>query len=162
MEYAVLRISGRRICGSSAIFVMRWRGERAGRDFAVLFRTNTQPRLLMEQMMEYNIPFRTRDRIPEPLRALDRKGYFLPISGSAQGSRERVIFLQIMNRPKNVISAEIHWTRTRWHSMCGNGISEAEQPWVAERIVTLEHDVMQLRRMNPFAAINYIRKRHRI
>ena len=35
---------------------------------------------------------------------------------------------------------------------------EAEQPWVAERIVTLEHDVMQLRRMNPFAAINYIRK----
>ena len=34
------------------------------RDFAVLFRTNTQPRLLMEQMMEYNIPFRTRDRIP--------------------------------------------------------------------------------------------------
>ena len=29
---------------------------------------------------------------------------------------------------------------------------------MAERIVTLEHDVMQLRRMNPFAAINYIRK----
>ena len=33
-------------------------------EFAVLFRTNTQPRLLMEQLMEYNIPFRTRDTVP--------------------------------------------------------------------------------------------------
>ena len=33
-------------------------------DAAVLFRTNTQPRLLMQQLMEYNIPFRTRDNIP--------------------------------------------------------------------------------------------------
>ena len=34
------------------------------RDFAILFRTNMQPRFLMEQLMAYNIPFRTRDSIP--------------------------------------------------------------------------------------------------
>ena len=34
------------------------------RDFAVLFRTNTQPRFLMEMLMEYNIPFCTKDNIP--------------------------------------------------------------------------------------------------
>ena len=91
------------------------------RDFAVLFRTNTQPRLLMEQMMEYNIPFRTRDRIPNLYEHWIAKDIFAYIR-IAQGSRERRDFLQIMNR--SAISAEIHWTRTRWHSMCGNGISE--------------------------------------
>ena len=33
-------------------------------DIAVLMRTNTQPRQLIEQLMEYNLPFKTKDRIP--------------------------------------------------------------------------------------------------
>jgi DNA helicase-2/ATP-dependent DNA helicase PcrA len=33
-----------------------------------------------------------------------------------------------------------------------------EQPWIAERIVNLEHDIKMLAKMSPYAAINYIRK----
>ena len=127
------------------------------RDFAVLFRTNTQPRLLMEQMMEYNIPFRTRDRIPNLYEHWIAKDIFAYIR-IAQGSRERRDFLQIMNRPKRYISRDSLDEDTVAFDVWEWYFREAEQPWVAERIVTLEHDVMQLRRMNPFAAINYILK----
>lgn len=127
------------------------------RDFAVLFRTNTQPRLLMEQMMEYNIPFRTRDRIPNLYEHWIAKDVFAYIR-IAQGSRERRDFLQIMNRPKRYISRDSLDEDTVAFDVWEWYFREAEQPWVAERIVTLEYDVMQLRRMNPFAAINYIRK----
>ena len=84
---------------------MRWRGERATVIFAVLFRTNIQPRLLMEQMMEYNIPFRTRDRIPNLYEHWIARDIFAYIR-IAQGSRERRDFLQIMNRPKRYISRD--------------------------------------------------------
>jgi len=33
-------------------------------DIAILFRTNIQPRFLMEQLMAYNVDFKTRDQIP--------------------------------------------------------------------------------------------------
>ena len=38
-------------------------GVRPG-DIAVLYRTNAGPRFLMEKLMEYNLPFRTRDTVP--------------------------------------------------------------------------------------------------
>lgn len=125
-------------------------------DFAVLFRTNTQPRLLMEQFLEYNIPFRTRDRIPNLYEHWIAKDIFAYIR-IAQGSRERKDFLQIMNRPKRYITRDsldeetVAFDVWEWFF--------EEQPWVAERIRTLEQDIGRLKRMNPFAAINYIRKR---
>ena len=81
--------------------------ERGGsyEDFAVLFRTNTQPRLLMEQMMEYNVPFRTRERVPNLYEHWIAKDIFAYIR-IASGSRERRDFLQIMNRPKRYISRD--------------------------------------------------------
>lgn len=131
--------------------------ERGGsyEDFAVLFRTHTQPRLLMEQLLEYNIPFRTKDRIPnlyEHWIAKDLLAYLR----IAQGSRERRDFLKIMNRPKRYITREsldaetVAFDAWEWYF--------EEQPWVAERIRKLEADLKRLRRMNPYAAINYIRK----
>jgi DNA helicase-2/ATP-dependent DNA helicase PcrA len=33
-------------------------------DAAVIYRTNTQPRILIGKLMEYNIPFRVRDQMP--------------------------------------------------------------------------------------------------
>lgn len=91
------------------------------RDFAVLFRTNTQPRLLMEQMMEYNIPFRTRDRIPNLYEHWIAKDIFAYIR-IAQGSRERRDFLQIMNRPKRYISRD-SLDEDTVAFVCGKGIS---------------------------------------
>lgn len=130
--------------------------ERGGsfRDFAVLFRTNTQPRLLMEQMLEYNVPFRTRDNIPNLYDHWIAKDIFTYIR-IAQGSRFRKDFLQIMNRPKRYISRE-----SLDEDMVSFDVWEwfyEEQPWIAERIEKLEQDIKLLGRMSPYAAVNYIR-----
>lgn len=123
-------------------------------EFAILFRINTQPRLLMEQLMEYNIPFRTRDNIPNLYDHWIAKDIFTYIR-IAQGSRYRKDFLQIMNRPKRYISRDsldeetVAFDVWAWYY--------EEQPWVAERIERLEYDIKMLSGMKPYAAINYIR-----
>ncbi len=124
-------------------------------EFAVLFRTNTQPRLLMELLMEYNIPFRSRDQIPNFYNHWICKDIFTYIR-IARGSRKRRDFLRIMNRPKRYIGRD---------SLYGEDISFEvwssmfeKQPWIAERIERLEYDLKMLAKMNPYAAINYIRK----
>jgi DNA helicase-2/ATP-dependent DNA helicase PcrA len=124
-------------------------------EFAVLFRTNTQPRFLTEQLMGYNIPVRMKDHIPniyEHWIARDILTY-IRIAG---GSRKRADFLQIMNRPKRYIGRD---------SLCSDPVSfdeweklYEEQPWIAERIERLGYDIQMLSRMSPYAAINYIRK----
>lgn len=123
-------------------------------DVAVLFRTNTQPRLLMEQLLAYNIPFRTKDKIPNLYDHWVAKDMFAYIR-IAMGSRERRDFLQIMNRPKRYITREsldedtVAFDVWEWYF--------EEQPWVAQRIGKLEQDIKMLERMAPYAAINYIR-----
>lgn len=124
-------------------------------EFAVLFRVNTQPRLLMEQLMEYNIPFYAKDSIPNIYKHWIARDLFAYIR-IAQGSRLRSDFLQIMNRPKRYISREslddeqVAFDVWEWFF--------EEQPWVAKRIRQLEHDIKMLERMSPYAAINYIRR----
>ncbi len=124
-------------------------------DFAILFRTNTQPRLLMQQMMEYNIPFKAKDTIPNIYEHWIAKDILAYIR-IAQGSRKRTDFLQIMNRPLRYIGRD---------SLCETEIAfdvwekmYEEQPWIAERIQRLEFDIKILKKMSPYAAINYIRK----
>lgn len=124
-------------------------------DFAILFRTNTQPRLLMEQLLEYNIPFRTRDSIPNLYEHWIAKDIFAYIR-IAMGSRSRRDFLQIMNRPKRYISREsldedtVAFDVWEWFY--------EEQPWVAKRIGQLQHDIKMLSHLSPYAAVNFIRK----
>lgn len=123
--------------------------------FAVLFRTNTQPRLLMEQMMDANIPFKTKEQIPNLYDHWIAKDVFAYIR-IAQGSRDRADFLQIMNRPKRYLGRE---------SMQREQVDQREwerfyekQPWIAERIRRFFKDMEMLGKMSPYAAVNYIRK----
>lgn len=74
-------------------------------DMVVLFRTNLQPRLLMEYFMRYNIPFRTKESIPNIYDHWIAKDILCYIR-IALGSRQRSDFLQIMNRPKRYLSRE--------------------------------------------------------
>lgn len=125
------------------------------KDYAILFRTNTQPRLLMEQLMEYNIPFKIKENVPSLYEHWLAKDILTYIR-IAQGSRERKDFLQIMNRPKRYLSRD----------SIGNGAvsferwkkNYADQPWIAERIERLEYDIGMLKDMSPYAAVNYLRK----
>ena len=124
-------------------------------DFAVLFRTNTQPRQLIEQLLGYNIPFKTRDNIPNVYEHWIARDIFT-YQKIAMGSRSRSDFLQIMNRPKRYLSRDSLTEATvafdEWIKLYD------EQPWMAERIEKLEYDLMLMKRMNPYVSINYIRK----
>lgn len=125
-------------------------------DFAVLFRTNTQPRILMEQLMTYNIPFRTRDNIPNLYEHWITRDILTYIR-LAMGSRERRDILQIMNRPKRYITRESVDEEVIALDAWAEYFYEKKQPWVAERIEQLEADLRVLSRVSPYAAINYIR-----
>lgn len=122
---------------------------------AILFRTNMQPRYLTEQLMEYNIPLRMKDKIPNIYEHWIAKDIFTYIR-IAKGSRRRADFLQIMNRPKRYIGRDSLYEDEiafdEWEKLYD------EQPWIAERIERLEYDVRQLAKMSPYAAINYIRR----
>lgn len=125
------------------------------REMAVLYRTNSGPRFLMEKLMEYNIPFRTRDTVPnlyEHWISLDLLTYIR----LAMGSRSRSDFLQIMNRPNRYISRDSLPEETvsfeRWKTYY------REKDWIADRIENLEYDLKALSRMSPLAAVNYIRQ----
>lgn len=125
-------------------------------DFAVLFRTNTQPRILMEQMMTYNIPFRTRDNIPNLYEHWITRDILTYIR-LAMGGRERRDILQIMNRPKRYITRESVDEEVIAFDAWAEYFYEKKQPWVAERIEQLEADLRVISRISPYAAINYIR-----
>lgn len=125
-------------------------------DIAVLFRTNTQPRFLMEQLLAYNIPFRTRDSIKNLYEHWISRDILTYLRLSL-GSRYRKDFLQVMNRPKRYITRESMEEETIAFDVWAAYFYERKQPWVAERIEQLEADLRVLSRISPFAAINYIR-----
>lgn len=125
-------------------------------DCAVLFRTNTQPRLFMSQLMAYNIPFRTKDNIPNLYEHWITRDILTYIR-LAQGNPTRKDMLKIMNRPNRYLTRDSLMEGTvDFHGWAGYYYGK-KQHWVAERVEQLEADLRVLSRIGPFAAINYIR-----
>lgn len=125
------------------------------KDIVVLFRTNRQPRLFMEQLLDYNIPFRSRDKIPNIYEHWIAKDIFTYLN-IASGNRDRSEFLKIINKPKRYIGRDSLCEKTvafdEWIKIYD------EQPWIAERIEKLWYDIKLISSMSPYSAINYIRK----
>ncbi len=123
-------------------------------EMAILFRTNTQPRFLMEQLMAYNIEFKAKDRIPNLYEHWIARDIFTYIN-IARGSRNRADILAVMNKPKRYIGRDSLYASQisfdEWEKMYD------EQPWIAERIEKFAYDIKLLENMSPYAAINYIR-----
>lgn len=126
-------------------------------DVAVLFRTNTQPRLFMGQLMAYNIPFSSRDTVPNLFDHWIARDILAYIR-LALGSRSRGDVLQVMNRPKRYIGRESLEEPKVAFDAWAEYFYDRGQHWVAERIEQLEADLRVLSRISPFAAVNYIRK----
>ena len=124
-------------------------------DIAVLFRTNTQSRLLIEKLMEYNIPFTMRDSIPNIYEHWIT-GNIISYIRIAMGSKDRKEFLQIINRPKRYVSRE--YINTTEISLEKLKEVYKDKEWMQERIEKLEYDIKLLGRMDTYSAINYIRK----
>ena len=129
-------------------------GVRPG-DIAVLYRTNAGPRFLMEKLMEYNLPFRTRDTVPNLYEHWISRNILTYIR-IAMGSRAREDILQVINRPKRYISRDAMPDETV--SFEKMKAFYAEKDWIAERIESLEGDLRSIARMSPLAAVNYIRQ----
>lgn len=124
-------------------------------EIAVLFRSNVDARIMVETCMEHQIPFHMREQmfnLYEHFIGRDIRAYL----AMALGDRSRRKFLLIMNRPNRYL-----------HRDCvqDNQISfeelrkyYEEKDWILDRIDQLEVDFKILRRMAPYAAIQYIRK----
>lgn len=127
------------------------------REFAVLFRTNMGAKAIVERLMEYNIPFHMRDKLPNLYEHWIAQNLFSYIR-IALGEESRAKYLQIINRPNRYISREAF-------RFCDGNLEqlieyyqEDGKEWMAERIEQLQYDLRMLGKMSPYAAISYIRK----
>ena len=125
------------------------------KDMAVLFRTNMQPRFLMEMMLDYSISFTAKDRIPNIYDHWITRDLFAYID-IARGDRRRSTFLKIMNRPKRYLSRE----SLPYEEVAFDVWEEyyEEQGWMVQRLEKLQMDLKVIAGMRPYSAINYIRK----
>ena len=124
-------------------------------EMAILYRTNSGARFLVETLMEYQIPFQMRDMMPNIYEHWIARNIISYIK-LAMGDRSRKEFLQIMNRPNRYISraaledSQVSFEALRWYY--------EGKDWLCDRIDKLEEDLYLLKNMTPYGAINYIRK----
>lgn len=124
-------------------------------EMAVLFRTNTQPRALLGKLLQYNIPFKMKDTVPNLYDHWISRDIIAYLT-LASGVRERALFLSVMNRPKRYLSreavqeAEVNFDKLKEYY--------GEQEYRKERIEKLEYDLLMLRSLAPYAAVTYLRR----
>lgn len=123
-------------------------------DIAVLFRTNMGPRLLVNKLLEYNIPFRIKDHMQNIYEHWIAKDFMTYIN-LACGSRDRNSLYKIMNRPKRYIARDS--VRTAVFSFDELYTYYRDKDWMTDRIAKLEYDLKMISSMTPYAAISYIR-----
>ena len=124
-------------------------------DAAILFRTNTGPRFLVDKLMEYNVPFHMKDAMPNIYEHFIAKDIISYIKISL-GENTRENYLRIMNRPKRYISREV--LNSEEVSVRNLQNVYSDKRWMAERLEKLEFDLSMLKTMPPCAAVNYIRQ----
>lgn len=123
-------------------------------EMAVLYRTNSGARFLVEILMEYQIPFQMRDVLPNLYDHWIARN-FISYMKLAMGDRSRKEFLQVMNRPNRYISrdaleeSQVSFEALRWHY--------EDKEWMLDRIDKFEEDLNLLKNMTPYGAVNYIR-----
>lgn len=126
-------------------------------EIAVLYRTHTDARALVEKLSESKIPFQMKEKMPNLYQhfiAKDVMAYFRLATGT--GSRSDL--LQIMNRPKRYLARE---------SVCGTDKMMYEEmrkfyeekDWMQDRIDQLELDLRIMGKITPYGALNYLRKK---
>lgn len=124
-------------------------------EMAVLSRTNTGSRGLLGLLMEYNIPFQTKDAVPSLYTHWICGDIFAYIH-AAMGDEGRETLLRIINKPCRYISRSV---------FSGGNVSldeiEAmyeEKPWIAGRIKEFSEILQSIGRRPPYQAITLIRK----
>lgn len=122
---------------------------------AVLVRTTLYASGLIHKLMEYNIPFRIKDSLHNMFEHWVSEDILSYIK-IAMGNSQRSLYLRIINRPMRYISreclasAEVNLEDVKDYYEDKNRM--------LERLEKLEYDLSMIAGMNPYAAINYIRR----
>lgn len=127
------------------------------KEIALLFRTNIQARAIMGKLLSYNIPFQMKDVVPNLFDHWIAKN-IIAYMKVAMGNKERGLMLQIMNRPNRYLARDMlkhsQVDFTKWKlEYKGKG-----KNWAIENIEKLEKNLKWIAKMNPYAAMQYIRK----
>lgn len=126
----------------------------AYKDMAILVRTNTGARTVVEKLIDYNMPFQIRDTIPNLFEHWISRNIFTYLA-IAHGDYSRSSFLKIINRPKRYIHREALSEPVITMDLLREYYKNKD--WMIDRIDRLEYDLKMLRLMAPYASINYIR-----
>lgn len=122
---------------------------------AVLYRTGNDARVLMELLLENQIPFQAKEQIQNIYEHFAVRK-LLSYVRLAAGDHSRRVFLDVMNAPKRYISREslehenVSFEELRRFYM--------DKSWMLDRIDQFEWDVKMLEGQTPYASIQYIRK----
>ncbi len=124
-------------------------------DTAVVFRTNLEAETMVRVLMEYNLPFHMKDRLPNLFDHWICRN-LLDYMEIAAGDMSRGKFLAVMNRPNRYISREAVYEKKV--SLETLRIFYEDKEWMCDRIDLLETHLKLLGKMKPYAAVNFIRK----
>ncbi len=122
---------------------------------AILVRTSMGSGSMLHKLMEYNIPFRMKDNLPNLFDhwiVNDVKAYIQ----IAMGRTDRSLYLQIINRPKRYVNREC-FDRAEVDFEDVKAYYE-DKNWMLERLEQFEYDLGAIASMTPYAAVNYIRR----
>ena len=125
-------------------------------DTAILLRTNQEAEGLVGALMERQVPFNMKEKLPNLFHHWICRN-LLAYMHFASGDRSRKYFLEFMNRPNRYIARD---------ALSLSPVVDLEQlkeyykdkDWMCDRITTLETHLRVLKGLAPYAAINFIRK----
>lgn len=126
----------------------------AADDIAVLSRTNVIGNMYMSRLESDGIPCCDYSVVQDIYEHWISKDILTYIR-IALGSRERIDFLRIINKPLRYISRS-YITQPADINALKRGYEGNEQ--MSEQVEKLVSDISMIRSMSPFAAVNYIRK----
>lgn len=123
-------------------------------DMAVLYRMNSQPRSLVEKLSEYNLPYTMADKLPNLYDHWITRN-MLAYMELASGSTARELWLEIANRPKRYIPRDFFASK----DMTIRDLYRAagDRDYIVKALDKLCYDLSMIARLDPFAAITYIR-----
>ena len=130
-------------------------GERL-EDTAILLRTNQEAEGLVGALMERQVPFNMKEKLPNLFQHWICRN-LLAYMHFAAGEKSRKYFLEFMNRPNRYISRD---ALSLSPVVDFEDLKEfyKDKDWMCDRITTLETHLRVLKGLAPYAAINFIRK----
>ena len=126
------------------------------RQIAVLFRTNLDMRGILRSFEKQGIPYRCRTMPP----SLYDNPYVSPVLSYlrlADGGNARSDWFAIMNKPVRFVPRSVFRTREVSLSEVYALLHRDGKDYITERLQKLESDLLRIGKMNPYAAIHYIR-----